>query len=108
MKDGSFMHLPMMDFRLEPTSEGLRRVVSALNQMQSIGGAILESGRSYHYIGFSLVSENEWLKFLAKSLLLSPLTDVRYIAHRMLEGVGYLRISTCPRKPQLPLVVYVW
>jgi len=106
-QDGSFMHLPMMDFRLEPSPSSLLRVATALNQIRLKDGAILESGRSYHYVGFSLFTEGDWLRFLAKNLLLSPLTDSRYIAHRMLEGVGSLRITSCPRKPQVPFVVQI-
>lgn len=104
-EDGTIMHLPMMDFRSEPSAQNLRTVKKAIAEVTAVGGAILESGRSYHYLGFSLVHEREWLSFLAKCLLLSPLTDIRYIAHRMLEGIGALRISTCTRKPYMPKVV---
>lgn len=105
--DGTTLHLPMMDFRAEPTTENLSKVKTALSEISPEGGVILESGRSYHYLGFSLMNEDQWLKFLAKCLLLAPLTDTRYIAHRILEGIGSLRISTCKLKPYMPVAVEV-
>ena len=98
------VHIPLMDFRVPPGREALASLKRVLGTM-NVHGAILESGRSYHFYGFDLVDPDQWLQFMARCLLLVPLTDTRYIGHRLLEGTGVLRLTTCTRKPKVPVVV---
>jgi hypothetical protein len=105
LTNGMQVHIPMMDFRIEPSTTNLQNIKVALKTIEEKRGAILESGKSYHYIGFTLMKENEWLKFLARCLLLAPFTDSRYIAHRILEGLGSLRINAGTLKPVTPFTV---
>jgi hypothetical protein len=100
---GEPAHIPMMDFRCPPNSDNLRRVELSMKAM-GLRGAILESGNSYHFYGFELFGEDEWLDFMAKCLLLSPLTDSRYVAHRLLGRACVLRISASNSKPTMPFV----
>ncbi len=102
--DGSTRHIPMMDYRILPDSKSVCVVKEALNAIDRTNGVILKSGRSYHFYGFDLLRQNDWIKFLARSLLLAPLTDSRYIAHRLLEGAGALRITSSKLKPNVPIV----
>ncbi|WP_437945288.1 primase 1D-like protein [Sorangium sp. So ce296] len=99
------MHIPMMDFRVPPSEAGLTILREALYRMGFRRGALLDSGRSYHFYGFDLMNRDQWWEFMARSLLVAPLVDVRYIAHRLLEGTGILRLTSTPLKPRTPVVV---
>lgn len=103
--DGSVRHIPMMDFRCLPSPENLERIRTILTGLGQKSGAIVESGRSYHFYGFELLDENEWTRFLARCLLLHPFTDARYIAHRLIGGTCALRITATTLKPKLPIVL---
>lgn len=95
----------MIDFRVPPGDYGLAAVREAVARMGIKRGAILDSGRSYHFYGFDLLTQKQWWEFMAQCLLLGPLTDVRYIGHRLLEGMGILRLTATPLKPKAPVVV---
>lgn len=90
-KQDEMLHFPMLDFEC---------IVSVTNQsrvedfVRIIGnGLILESGRSYHYYGFNLLTHSEWIKFMARALLFTGFTDCRHIGHRILSGEARLRIA---------------
>jgi hypothetical protein len=103
--DGSTAHIPMMDFRCKPSPENQQKVESSLRGIGQKRGYVLESGRSYHYYGLDLMDETSWIQFMGKCLLVSPLVDSRYIAHRLMEGKCALRVSTSSRHPRCPRVV---
>jgi hypothetical protein len=103
--DGRTMHIPLMDFRVTPTSQSARAAKRALRAMGEAQGALLASGRSYHYYGFRLLEEAQWLEFMCRAILAAPLTDTRYIAHRLLAGMGVLRLTATAAKPVVPWVV---
>jgi hypothetical protein len=107
LDDGTQAHLPLMDFRILPNLDEIRYLVLALRSINQRRGAILLSGRSYHYYGFDPMSHAEWLVFLGRCLLLSPLTDSRYIAHRLIGGSASLRLTPSKEKPHIPHVVAV-
>ncbi len=94
----------MMDFRWVPSSKALDGILSALRTAGVRTGAILESGRSYHFYGFDLLDQGDWLQFMGKCLLIAPLTDSRYIAHRLIDGACALRITPDKNHPKVPTV----
>lgn len=100
--DGVEAHLPLMDFRMVPRAGDLGNVVAAVRAVGQRYGVVLKSGRSYHYYGFEPLSKSDWLNFCSRCLLLSPLTDSRYIAHRMLAGAAALRLTASVSKPYTP------
>lgn len=102
--DGSQGHLPMLDFRCEPNDYFLHLLRVGLTRMVRGGGAFLRSGRSFHFYGFRPLDDDGWRRFMAQALLLAPLTDVRYIAHRLLDGFADLRLTTSSVKPIEPTV----
>lgn len=102
--DGSLGHIPMMDFRCRPNRQNLKRLRIALKKLQQRRGAILSSGQSFHYYGFDLLTERKWIEFFAGALLLAPLTDSRYIGHRLAENVAYLRITSSTGKKTTPWI----
>lgn len=104
---GGVRHIPMIDFNCVPSPESLVFVKTALHEVGQRRGVVLNSGRSYHYYGLQLLSEEDWRRFLGRCLLLAPPVDVRYVAHRLIDGYCVLRVSANSRKPKVPSVVDV-
>ena len=111
MSDGQTKHIPMMDFRCSSNPNAFTRSLDLVEELvRRIGesaGAIFNSGASFHYYGLRLMSEVEWQAFLGKCLLMAPLTDSRYIGHRLIEGFGVLRIAPSDWKQYSPYLVAV-
>ena len=95
--DLPYMHLPMMDFHIAPSKRSIETVRRILKQISPCGGWILNSGKSYHFIGEQLVGWGEVLQFLAKALLFAPIVDNNWIGHQIREGACTLRLSRNPR-----------
>jgi hypothetical protein len=105
---GGAHHVLMMDFRIVPSPSATDDVTSLAKKMGVTHGAVLESGRSYHLYGYEPVDELAWLRFMGRCILANPLTDTRYIGHRLIAGYAVLRITSCERKPHVPRVVASW
>jgi hypothetical protein len=93
LANGRSIHLPMMDFACYDSIGDLKKVVFAISAMGLGRGVVLSSGNSFHYYGYSHLSMDQWIQFLGKCLLLVPITDARYIGHRMIDGGCTLRLS---------------
>lgn len=100
-------HLPMMDFACYDSQTDLRKLILALNEIGQREGVILRSGNSFHYYGFKPLTHRQWLEFLGKCLLLTPITDARYVAHRLMDGVCTLRISSKPPHRNEPTIAAI-
>ena len=105
MSNGAERHLPLLDLQLAVSQENLQIAFAVAGALGLHSGAILESGRSYHIYGFCTLDEAEWRRFMSRALLLAPIIDVRFVAHRLMAGHAVLRISTCESKPFEPQVV---
>ena len=99
-------HIPMMDFNCEASSENLKKIQEFLDKIGQ-RGAVLLSGRSYHYYGVELLSKRNWFLFLAKCLLFVDFVDSRYVGHRIIDNHTALRISKEIRRSHLPKVVAI-
>lgn len=104
---GAERHLPLMDFNVGPGDRGRELVVSAMSHLLSYGGYLLRSGRSYHFYGSKVMTWRKYADFASACLLLEPITDPRYIAHRLLSRMGVLRLTASGGKPSVPKVVAV-
>lgn len=104
LDDGSMAHFPLMDFRMLPGISDAAHIGSAMHAVGQRSGAIVGSGRSFHFYGFEPVSQDAWIKFCARCLLLSPLTDARFIGHRLISGAAALRLTSSSVKPHIPRV----
>ena len=99
LADERKLHMPLIDFQCEPSPKNLRNVKRRMHGMDDAGGFILETARSYHYYGMSLLTDDQWLDFVGQCLLqepdvnMRPYIDIRYLGHRLREGWGSLRIS---------------
>ncbi len=100
-------HIPMMDFGCDISAENQTKIVEFL---KAIGqkGFVLVSGASYHFYGSTLLSEKDWTKFLGKMILFTDYVDVRYIGHRLNQGLCALRITKNQKLNSIvPVVVAV-
>ena len=68
-------------------------VVSSLKLLKQ-PGALLSSGKSYHFYGANLLTDEDLRIFLGRALLFAPITDKTWIAHQLIEGSCALRISS--------------
>jgi hypothetical protein len=105
LNDGQPGHIPLLDFSLSLSDENQTLVENAARLLGLQHALVLNSGRSYHVYGLCIFSQNEWIKFLARALLLAPMVDVRYVAHRLIAGHAVLRINATPTKFSEPRVV---
>ena len=62
--EGAEFHLDMIDFDCEKSDEGLADVRDILTFLRIKRGFIMDSGNSYHYLGFDFRSELEFLRLL--------------------------------------------
>jgi hypothetical protein len=105
LKSGVTAHLPALDFHLPISQHSQKLVEQAARQLDLGHAAIVESGRSYHVYGLCTLKQYDWTRFMLRSLLLAPIIDSRYIAHRLLAGRSVLRINATLAKPIEPMVV---
>jgi hypothetical protein len=102
---GRSAQIPMMDFMCTPSTSNLELLAHLLRDLRPGRGCLLESGRSYHYYGFRLLTEEEWRVFLGKCLLMTGFTDDRYVGHQLVDGYCVLRLSAGKSKGDVPTVV---
>lgn len=102
LKDGSEMHIPMIDFHIPPSSENLNVVKSVCKIMDLCPGWILNSGESYHFIGRKIATWDSIYEILAKSLLFNPIVDIAWVSHQLREKSCSLRVGE--KKGRVPVV----
>lgn len=106
--DGQDRHIPMMNFHPEPmvTLADLKKAL--LHIVGQKEGALLQSGRYYHYYGHFLLTQEAWQQFLGAFLMPCVLVSPRYIGHRLQAGYCTLRLTSDDLyKPQVPAVLEV-
>lgn len=108
LKNGSFAHIPMMDFKCAPTQGNIELAKKAFREIGYTHGLLLNSGKSFHYYGNAVIDEQQWRAFLGHSLLLSDFIDTRYVGHALINNECRLRISTTRLNPFVPTVVDVF
>jgi len=97
------LHIPMMDLAQKEDREKLLADAIYFFKHKGYRGAILSSGRSFHFYGVSLIDQREWEEFMGYCGL-SELCDGRYIAYQLINGYSSLRVSFCDLRPVLPKV----
>lgn len=105
MRSGGVAHIPMMDFECSISDENTEKIKDFVRISGQKGGVILKTERSYHYYGFYLLSEKDWIRFLGDSLL-AEICDVRYIGHRLKDGYAGLRITSGGIRNTPPTVIF--
>jgi hypothetical protein len=102
LRTGGSRHIPMLDFHIPSAAHNQELVVFIANSLDPKGGFILTSGKSYHFYGKSLLTEDELPAFLGKALLFCPIIDRPWIAHQLVEGACGLRVSQKPGGTAVP------
>lgn len=103
-RDGLF-HIPLLDLDMPIDENGVEKIKEVALGLGINHAAILNSGRSYHFWGLELLSEEEWRKFMYQALLLDRI-DRRWVGHRLIDGQANLRISE--KDKHIPTVVHVF
>lgn len=93
LPSGETRHLPMIDFASKSRRPGSTESVVTTARGLGIPGFVMKSGRSFHFYGAALLTQDELRRHLSRALLLAPVTDARWIAHQLLDGMCSLRIS---------------
>lgn len=101
-KNGQTRHIVLLDFHLPKQLENIACAESVL-KLLGLKGYLLETNKSYHFIGDSTVSEQDLKNVLYRALLFSPIIDKNWIAHQLLEGSCTLRITA--KDGSLPQVI---
>ncbi|HGH6027836.1 TPA: hypothetical protein AB5H75_003485 [Vibrio mimicus] len=92
LSDGSECHIPMLDFKIKSNTNNLKIVKDVLSVL-GLRGFILDSGKSYHFVGYELKTESEMIDLLAYFILLHPISDKAWASHQILERSASLRLS---------------
>ncbi len=97
-RNGTKMHLPMVDFHDDATLADLKETASRLRDYGLEEFFPYDSGRSFHLYCLPLIEEEELPRFFGRLLLLNEpkrnLTiDSRWIGHRLIAGYAALRWS---------------
>ncbi|MEK7503061.1 MAG: hypothetical protein AAB556_01295 [Patescibacteria group bacterium] len=100
-KNGIF-HVPLLDLDIPVDENGIEKIKEISLGLGIEHAAILNSGRSYHFWGLELLSDEEWRKFMYRALILDKI-DRRWVGHRLIDGQANLRISE--KGGKIPVVV---
>jgi hypothetical protein len=104
MPDGVIQHVPMMDFHLAYSSPANALLIKLVSRWE-IPGALLRSGKSYHFYGRTLLDQTGLARFLGRALLYTPIVDRAWIAHQLIEQSCALRISARPEYGGTPTLL---
>jgi hypothetical protein len=107
LTDGAVAQLPLLDFQCEVSEANADALVVAMRQLGQKRGALLMSGRSYHYYGYDPLDRVNWHQFMFRAVLLNPFVDVRYVAHCLIEELACLRLDSATTHPSEPTIVRV-
>jgi len=104
-RDGTTKQIPMMD--IDPKGLTIEEMIERVKLVcGGKPGALLKSGKGIHYYGDYLLTEEEWLKFLALFLLSQGLECNRCVGHSLSRGFCNLRLTATKEiKPTVPYVV---
>ncbi len=101
-------HLNFLDFHCEVSKNNTRIVHSVCRELMPQGFLVLDSGDSYHASSLNLMSAEQRIHVLGKSILVSPIIDSIYIAHQLQQSSSSIRISEGGKATKLPTVIDGW
>lgn len=104
---GSEFHIPLLDMHCSQSAANLELVERIARRLMPEGSLVLESDKSYHLYGRSLLTPAQLIDFLAQALLFSPIVDRTFIAHQLLERRCILRLTAREDKKHVPTVTKV-
>lgn len=93
-------HIPMIDFDIMDKYESTKHLYSALNTLE-IKGMVISSGNSYHFYGFTLLDNSEWIDYI-QLLTKIPFVDKKWTKLQLEQGYSMLRLTPSKRKFSQP------
>jgi len=96
------LHLPLFDFHI-PVSPENTEICKNVLKCLGLKGFILDSGKSYHFIGSIFLEESSFKKILYRALLFTPIIDRAWISHQLIQGYCCLRITE--KYERLPIFI---
>ena len=102
---GEVGHIPLLDFHI-PSDKKNTKLVAEVTRLVFGKGIVLESGKSFHAYGKSVVTHDTFMHQLKIALLYAPIVDRAFVAHQLIESRAVLRVSTSVSKPSIPIVVF--
>lgn len=92
-KNERLCHIPFIDFHCESNMDNVKLVEDVITDLNIGPGYILNSGKSFHFIGYKLLKQEDFCSYLGKLLLYSPIIDKSWIAHQLIEQYCALRVT---------------
>lgn len=100
--DTSELHIPLIDFHI-PVSDENQNICLNILLLLNLKGYLLNSGKSYHFIGKEVVNYMQLQNILFNALLFSPIIDKSWIAHQLIQKFCCLRVTE--KYQRLPFLV---
>lgn len=98
----SGLHIALLDFHVPPSIVN-QQLCSEIIIHLNLKGFLLDSGKSYHFIGSEIIDYECLQKVLFNALLFSPIVDKSWIAHQLIQKYCCLRVT--PKYGRLPFLV---
>ena len=106
MTERGIQYLLMLDYSLAPAPENEEELAAKLSTFNASGdvnyrmeGYLIQSNRSYHYIGKYVTTEENFINFLGSALLFRHtdqtgfVVDDRWIGHSLKKKFGTVRLG---------------
>ena len=100
--ENSNLHIPLLDFHIPPSIQNQKLCSKLINHLK-IKGYLLNSGKSYHFIGNEIIDFESLQNILFNALLFSPIIDKSWVAHQLIQKYCCLRVSK--KYARLPYLV---
>lgn len=105
LKDGTCVHLAMLDFRCDVSDGNSRLVQNVCRELFGHGFVLIDSGDSYHACGVMTLSAEQRVAFLGRALLLAPIVDASYLGHQLQQEFSTIRMSVGGALKHMPTVI---
>jgi len=102
ISEKSNLHIPLLDFHIPPSNAN-QQLCSEILVHLNLKGYLLNSGKSYHFIGSDIIDFKSLQNLLFNALLFSPIVDKSWIAHQLIQKYCCLRVSK--KYERLPYLV---
>ena len=102
VNSNSNLHIPLLDFHIPPSIDN-QQLCSKILIHLNLKGYLLNSGKSYHFIGSQIIDYDNLQIVLFNALLFSPIIDKSWIAHQLIQKYCCLRVSQ--KYDRLPYLV---
>ena len=105
---GQSSHLGLLDFHCDISSRSEAIVNDICREVMPGGYLILDSGDSYHACTLELLTPEQRVRMLGKTVLATPVVDSSYIAHQLQQDASSIRISKGGKTNKKPVVIQAW